>query len=196
MGVECYQEGQGDNLQCCSVDCDRQQSCTWSLIYFKECFSLEIFCVVATGKAPMSRTCSSWRPCCAWAKKWLLINEYWNWFSSKYTWEFAISLWDDSKQTTVSRLLGLKRGRGKENFFPNLDISFSSIVWHQLLVTYTTQEVKLIPLKVWRWSGTFHGINVLSGNEALTLQVVAVDCVGTFCRKLSDSFCRINDDYL
>lgn len=37
---------------------------------------------------------------------------------------------------------------------------------------------------------------MLSGNEALSLQVVAVGCVGTFCRKLSDSLCRINDDYL
>lgn len=146
----------------------------------------------------MSRTFSSWDPHCAWAKKWLLINGCWNWFPCKSTWEFAVSHWDDSKQTTVPRLLGLKRGRGKENFFPNLGISFSSLVWHQLLVTYTTQEIRLIPLmvKTLKMVKNFLWNCVFSGNEALTLQVVAVGCVGTFCRKLSDFFCWINDDYL
>lgn len=80
----------------------------------------------------------------------------------------------------MPRLLGLKRGRGKENFFSNLGINFSSLVWHQLLVTYTTQEIRLIPLVV---KTVKMGKNILWNqcafwNEALELQVVAVGCVG------------------
>lgn len=59
-----------------------------------------------------------------------------------------------------------------------------------MLVTYTTQEVRLIPLmvKTLKMVKNFLWNYVFSGNEALTLQVVAVGCVGTFCRKLSDFF--------
>lgn len=104
-------------------------------------------------------------------------------------WEFAISHWDDSKQSPGPRLLGLKRGRGKENFFPNLGIGFSILVWHHLLVTYTTQEVKLIPLAIKTLKMLKNFLwNQLSWEWGIGIAGVAVDCVGTFCRKLSDFF--------
>lgn len=109
---------------------------------------------------------------------------------------------DDQRETAVPRLLcpicyKLKRGRGKEKTFPNLGISFFSLEWYQRLSQ--AQEVKLIPLsvKTFKTARTFWGINTLTENEALWFQVVAVDSVGTFCRKLpelADTFCRIDDN--
>lgn len=121
------------------------------------------------------------------------------WFPCKCTWEFVVYHWMLVKKPLYPDCFVqcMTRGRGEENFFPNLGINFSILSGTSCLRFSQAQKVKLIPLSE-KMVKRFLRNESLTENRALWLQV-AGDCVGTCCRKLSDLLaflCRIDGDCL